>query len=201
MYSVQKTVLPAKKQRWNKLLFSFLIIVSAPFVLLTMLMIAVMNLPSRISFLRSKKREAPARSFDYALQFTLFENEKVSIILSEEEHDRDLMDKNLLWNQVVYKGDEYLYRAATFPIIPALHNKVVGNFSRQMDEGLLLQVLQEGSDPLNTRLVFLQFRTLECYSIGEIGQYQLYADINAGSLIKGVNQHERVEIAIVKNNE
>lgn len=175
-------------------------IVLIPVLLIAFISIILMSLLVRaVNFFR-KKRSSPLPH--YRVETNLFSNQYWQINLVEDEDDRELTQLNISWNEQVYDDSTYLYRAKTSPMIEGLHNQVIGNFIRQTESELILQMLEPTTDnPLNTAFVLLEKTTGSIKRIGDCGALFVYNDQRNPDMVKGFNKEQRVHITLTKVDE
>jgi hypothetical protein len=117
----------------------------------------------------------------------------------EDELDHQLTSVNEEWIHHVYDEDSYFYRIRTNPTIPALENKIGGFYYKEVEGGIILQLLTETESSNNlpdTELVFVSNESFEISRIERAGAYFLYNDINDNRLIRGFNKKEEIEFLI-----
>ena len=134
-YTVTKHITFKKQQPFRALVNVFIVVIAIPVVVIAWLCLLLYFAFLWVKNLGSTS-EPPTEPYHHEL--TLLANEQVTITMTEDELDTELTQLNEEWMAEVYNEETYLYRAATVPLIAALHGKVCCFYLKEMPDGAIL---------------------------------------------------------------
>lgn len=137
----------------------------------------------------------------YHFETDLIHNEYIQIIMIEDEHDKELTKLNEFWMENVYTKETCLYRAKSVPVIPSIDGAICCFYCKEQKGGVILQLLpydfSGNTQSKQTKLVYLDYKTLHTTFVAEAGPFFLYNDAENIDLIKGFNKKEEVSMKII----
>lgn len=200
-YNITRQVRAKKQSPFYGLARIFIVLIAIPVIAIALLSFIVYFIFSQIQLFIKKTNEPPAEP--YYLELLLLSNAHVKITATEDELDAELTELNELWAEKVYHEQTYLYRAKTFPVIPAIHNKIVCFYLKDEPEGAILQlpVIAGVHHTLlpTTQLIYLQYSDLRVIPIEEVGSFYLYNDSTNEERIRGFNGKEEITLYLTRS--
>ena len=185
------------KWKFSRLIIDLLLlIVAIPVIVVASVSIAVYYLFARLFAKQTAASHAEDR---YRVEVPLVQLAGINITLVEDETDQQLTAANEDWIYHVYDEDTYLFRLKTNPLIAGLENKIGGLYFKEVENGIIVQLLKEnsrGDEFPDTEFVFVDKRNLEVSSVDHAGPFFLYNDDKQPALIRGFNKKEKVEFRI-----
>jgi hypothetical protein len=144
-------------------------------------------------FSKNKKKIATEE-----LPYLILDNERIKMELKTLDDTFSEIDD--YWCDKVYDEDQYLYVAQTTPTIESIDGKLFGDFKLEKGNGVFLHNIQfeKTSSNLNvsSKLLYLDYRTLETKIIDEFGSYFLYNKKDSDNIICGFNKDSDIELEI-----
>jgi len=140
-----------------------------------------------------KKRPAAVIERE-ANELLLISTDKVTIFIVQDDKDAEYANAAYEWQEAVDHRVVSVYRASTNPHIPALDQKFVTSFNKETPKGAFLQMV-EG---VNSKLVFLDYDSLQVSFVTDVGPYDLYDDPENDWRIRGINYHNEITLSITQ---
>lgn len=197
-FTVTKTIIARahSKGKFTGILIMLLIL---PLLLLLLLfgVIMVVFIALVSPFMKKKPQEAAASPSN---EVVLLAHDNITLILTGDEADAALMEAKEAWAATVEPDAGSLYRARANPQILSLHDKLMTNFIKQTATGAFLQIVgmgqPGGNAEIQSRLVFLDFATLQVSAMSDVGPYLLSEDREDAWKLRGDNYNNQLSISI-----
>jgi hypothetical protein len=171
-----------------------LLIIGVPLIILFLLG-ALIYFGIRSIFVKDKFNPSDIKEPYYLIEK---ENFKVELEELDENEYSDLFE---YWMHHVDDEEEYLYQAKLDSKIEGLDGKIFGDFVFEDESGGFFQIIEytgkiSKEDKLNTKLVYIDFDTLEFKEIESLGAYFLLKKEGDLKIIKGFNRKTNIELEI-----
>lgn len=191
-FTVTKTII-ARANSKGRFVGILIILLVLPLLLLLMLFGVLVVLFFTIISPFYKKRTQVTIHTENNEQL-LISSGNIAVFIKEDDNDDEFIRASYQWQAALSNRVAMLYRARTEPHIPELHNKFVTAFSKETPKGAFLQVV-EGA---GSKLVFLDYSTLQVSFVSNIGPYELHDDPQSAWHVKGFNLDDEITLSITQ---